>query len=655
VLLAVRLAAQPAPDSGKYFTITVVDEQTGRGVPLVELRTVNQVPWYTDSNGVVAFYEPGLMDQTVFFHVKSHGYEFPKDGFGFAGKALRVTAGGSAQLKIRRLNLAERLYRVTGAGIYRDSVLVGRPVPTRQPLLNGQVFGSDSVVNALYRGKIYWFWGDTNRPTYPLGNFHVPGATSVLPADGGLDPEVGIDLTYFLDSKGFAKQTAPMPGKGPTWINGLVPLRDAAGRERLFATYVKVRGVLEVYERGLVEFNDDKQQFEKVTQFDMDAPVHPGGHPFRRVVDGVDYVYFANPYPLVRVRANPEHLRRLDRYEAFTCLKEGSRLTNVELDRTGRGTLRYGWKKDTPAVTPQEQAKLLQAGRLKPEEAWLQLQDADTGKPVQAGGGSVYWNAYRGRWVMITVQSFGSSFLGEVWYAEADTPLGPWVYARKVVSHDRYSFYNPKQHSLFDKEGGRLIFFEGTYTHTFSGNPEPTPRYDYNQVLYKLDLSDPRLALPVPVYLVAAEGEPNRFATWPHLGQPRANRPIAFFALDRPGPGTVPVYATEAADGGRGLQAGTAPAAPPGRQPVPVFHALPAEAKEPPAPAVPLYEFVHAGGQKRAYALDPSWSRPGYLRSHRPVCLVWRNPLPGAVVTPGGDLSGLATAPGPARQEGPEP
>jgi hypothetical protein len=35
---------------------------------------------YTDSNGIVAFFEPGLMDQKVFFHVRSHGYEFAKDG-----------------------------------------------------------------------------------------------------------------------------------------------------------------------------------------------------------------------------------------------------------------------------------------------------------------------------------------------------------------------------------------------------------------------------------------------------------------------------------------------------------------------------------------------------------------------------------------------
>ena len=47
----------------------------------------------TDSNGIVAFDEPGLMGSKVFFHVKSHGYEYPKDGFGYRGVALETQAG----------------------------------------------------------------------------------------------------------------------------------------------------------------------------------------------------------------------------------------------------------------------------------------------------------------------------------------------------------------------------------------------------------------------------------------------------------------------------------------------------------------------------------------------------------------------------------
>jgi len=39
--------------------------------------------------------------------------------------------------------------------------------------------------------------------------------------------------------------------------------------------------------------------------------------------------------------------------------------------------------------------------KLKPAEVLLQLRDRDTGKPVQAHAGSVYWNAWRKRWVLI--------------------------------------------------------------------------------------------------------------------------------------------------------------------------------------------------------------------------------------------------------------
>jgi len=54
---------------GRNAGSTVIDAATGRGVPLVELRTVNKASWWTDSNGIVAFDEPGLMDIEVFFHV----------------------------------------------------------------------------------------------------------------------------------------------------------------------------------------------------------------------------------------------------------------------------------------------------------------------------------------------------------------------------------------------------------------------------------------------------------------------------------------------------------------------------------------------------------------------------------------------------------
>src|SRR3569623_217170 len=174
ILCCGRFAFADEP-SARPFGIRILDEATGRGVPLVELRTVNHVSYYSDSSGHVAIAEPGLIGQKVFFTVESHGYEFPADGFGYRGKAFDIQSGGSAELKLRRLNVAERLYRMTGEGIYRDTVLLGRPAPIEHPLLNAQVFGSDSVENVIYHGKHYWFWGDTNRPSYPLGNFNTPG------------------------------------------------------------------------------------------------------------------------------------------------------------------------------------------------------------------------------------------------------------------------------------------------------------------------------------------------------------------------------------------------------------------------------------------------------------------------------------------------
>src|SRR6266446_8002832 len=107
-VLEVCRAAAANSEPSRYFAIQVIDEQTGRGVPMVEIQTTSSVRYYTDSNGLVAFHEPGLMNKKVWFGVSAHGYEFPADGFGSRGASLQTKSGGSAQLKIKRLNIAER-------------------------------------------------------------------------------------------------------------------------------------------------------------------------------------------------------------------------------------------------------------------------------------------------------------------------------------------------------------------------------------------------------------------------------------------------------------------------------------------------------------------------------------------------------------------
>ena len=160
---------------GEYFAITVTDEATGRGVPLVELRTVNETRFLTDSAGIAAINDPDLMGQKVYFHISSPGYEYPADGFGNRGQALQLTPGGSAVIKLKRLNIAERLYRLTGSGIYRDSILVGQPVPLAHPLLDGQVMGQDTVEVTPYQGSCTGSSGTRSGPLIRSASSPHPG------------------------------------------------------------------------------------------------------------------------------------------------------------------------------------------------------------------------------------------------------------------------------------------------------------------------------------------------------------------------------------------------------------------------------------------------------------------------------------------------
>src|SRR6185369_16683591 len=137
---------------------------------------------------------------------------------------------------------------------------------------------------------------------------------------------------------------------------------------------------LTVYRRGIAEWNDEKNEFQQVSDFAADVPLFPEGQPLRYRDDDIDYLCFATPYPIVRTRATAESYRDLGSYEAYTCLKAGSTVEQAEIDRDAAGRARYSWQRGTPAVGPQEQAKLIRAGKLSKEEALLQLHDAATGK-----------------------------------------------------------------------------------------------------------------------------------------------------------------------------------------------------------------------------------------------------------------------------------
>lgn len=436
-------------EAGRPFVVHVADDQTGRGVPLVELQTLNEISFITDSAGVAAISDTALNGHTVFFRVRSHGYQFQEKFFDEVGARLAVSPGGRAELKIHRVNIAERLYRITGAGIYQDSVAAGLPVPIAQPLLNGGVAGQDTVGTVVYRGHIFWIWGDT------LGlanyNFAVSGATSELPGHGGLDPSVGINLHYFTGPNGFSRAMLPLPRKGLVWIQGLFTMRDPAGVERLVATYTRQQGLVPPDECGVALFNDAKEVFEPWIER-LCVGEHIAAHPFVHSDHGREYWYLA---ALQRVPNDWRAVQDPQQWETF----------NSETSTWQRGVRKFDKRDKYP----------------------LPLTDVATGKPSGASASCIVWNDFRKRWLLLAER------FGDVFYSEADQPEGPWNKAVLIVHHDHYNFYNVASHDFFDQEGGRVIYFEGTYTTSFTDAKVPTPRYNYNQIMYRLQLDDPRL------------------------------------------------------------------------------------------------------------------------------------------------------------------
>jgi len=488
-----------------YFGIQVIDSKTERGVPMVSLTTVDDVTYITDNAGRIALWEPELANQSVFFKVQSPGYQVAKDGFGIEGVRLKIEPGKSATITVTRTNLAERLYRITGRDLYLDSVRLGHETPLKNPLGSGMVVGQDSVQPIQIGEKLHWFWGDTNRLSYPLGLFRTAGAVSELPSAGGLDPSDGIDFTYFTNPDGFARAMIDVPNKeGVIWIHGVCSVKDADGKPQVVTQYSRRKGLEEALEQGLAIWNHERQIFEVLDVIDLDESWRiVRDHPMQQTMDGIDYLCFGNPFPISRVPATLEAVRDRMAYESFTCRESlpdanptPAALQKAKPQRDESGQLFWHWAK-APPVTQLDERRWVKNGVMRIDEAHFLPRDADVkDRIVELHAGTVHFNKFRNRWVMIANEQAwdknSPSFLGEAFYSESDSPQGPFMRAIKVATHPGQSFYNPCHHPFFDLDDGREIYFEGTYCNTFTNSPA-TPRYNYNQLMYRLDLSGPRI------------------------------------------------------------------------------------------------------------------------------------------------------------------
>lgn len=468
------LALTAAEPRNGYAEIQVLDAATKLGVPLVELTTVNDITFVTDNAGRVAVREPDLLNHEVYFSVRGHGYEVPKDGFGFSGVRLTLKAGEVTTVRLKRTLPAERLTRLTGTGRWRDTELLGQPVPVQGHKTLGNVAGQDSVQVANYQGKLYWFWGDTNYLKYPLGLFRTAGATS---ASTTAEPLHGFAYDYFVNQQGFAKAMLPLPERpeGAIWMFGICVVRDGM-TEKLVGHYSRRAGLTKELEHGIAVFDDDKQVFTIAKQLpETERWRFPKGSPTTIRDGGQDWLYFGNPYPTVRVPANYNAILEPKSYEAYTLID-------------GQWT----WQRDREPTDTLEEIKLVNNGKRPIADARFAPVSAGKQKPIHLHTGTVRWNAARQKYIIIGCRMGGeTSHLGEVWYTESQTLTGPYTTAIPIAQHDKQTFYNVVQHSFLDRDDGKQVYFEGTYTNEFSGNPWKTPRYNYNQILYRVQPDSP--------------------------------------------------------------------------------------------------------------------------------------------------------------------
>lgn len=445
--LIISLLFLPVATFAKPFQILVIDRKNSWPVPLVQLTTTHNFTFITDNAGLIAIDAPELMNRETWFTLTSDGYQLPADGFGHQGFRVTPTPGGSHQIKVDRTIIAKRLGRLTGAGLFAESQKLGTHLDWQE----SGIFGCDSIQTTLHRGKKFWIWGDSNLAHYPLGIFDMTSATTKLRPLGSFEPPLKLPLDYFRASNKRPRPVAKLPGEGPTWLNGYLSLPDQHGTAHLVATYSKIRNFLDVYQLGLCHWNEDTQNFESLkvlwthhSDFPNPPPA-PEGHPnIHTEPDGQKWAYFGDPFPSLRVPAK------------FEAWQEPAQ-----------------WEH----LTPQTEVPTVEGLKIKPHR------------------GSISWNTFRKKWVTVFTELDGNpSPLGELWYAESPNPKGPWGPAVKILSHNAYTFYNPRIHPDLTPEASPIIIFEGTYTTFFSKSPNKTPRYDYNQILYRLDLNDPALS-----------------------------------------------------------------------------------------------------------------------------------------------------------------
>ena len=207
-----------------------------------------------------------------------------------------------------RTNIAKRLGRLTGGGIFAESQKLGQSS-------NGASPGSWAATACRTPSTRATFlaWGDTTLARYPLGIFDMTSATSSIQP---LQPS-----SRRCASSSTTSETLRRPprrradaGQRPDLGKRLGQLARSKGAPRLVGTYVKIKPPMDAYEAGLCVWDDGSAAFKqhRVVWTKTDAapkqPPMPDGHPAL----WKDVRERSGPCSAIRCQlALPRHLRSL--------------------------------------------------------------------------------------------------------------------------------------------------------------------------------------------------------------------------------------------------------------------------------------------------------------------------------------------------------
>jgi hypothetical protein len=372
--------------SSAYFRIKFVDAHTRRGIPMVLARSSHYLEQYSDSAGNIAFLEPGMMNRPVWFSILTDGYNFsasdqpasshahqalfPYD----SGVTLTTTPGTTATVLLNRTQIAERVYRLTGAGLYRDTLLTqdlseipASAAPRASEDTHSGSTAQDSLQIAIFKRKVLWLFGDTacaqssrEANCFGSGMFSV-GAHSCVPGGAGCadKPDEPPSLQYYGNSTVFPPRPHPMAPIAPlnqnTWVSAFVTIDPGTPSESLFGHYYKNPGDGQGSgSEGIARWDETRSQLVQQAVWPPGLPSGLEGAHTIQLLSPADctlgYAYFVNGAVSLRVRATAQAVSNPHAYERLSPAASNWSCSTVNWNAHAKKYLCAGSRSVTPSA-----------------------------------------------------------------------------------------------------------------------------------------------------------------------------------------------------------------------------------------------------------------------------------------------------------------